>query len=238
MIATRLQEGLEFAQNMRGDDDGFAEPLKLLQNRHHLDAGAGVEAAGGFRRAAQELRIVNEDAGEAEALLHPAAQGADQGAFLFGEADEFKDVVYGFFALGGGNLVTRTEEIQVLRHFHVFIHAEEIRHVTDDVTHRVRVRDDIVTEHFRSAGGGSEKGCENAQRGGLARAVGTDEAEQVAAIHGEIERTERGHRPVGARQADGMHGGQRRCGINWVHKSNHGAAGALMGTDMRQRVSF
>src|SRR5260221_5494935 len=41
-----VAEGLQLAENMRGDDDRFAHLLQLLQDGHHLDARARVEAAG------------------------------------------------------------------------------------------------------------------------------------------------------------------------------------------------
>ena len=121
--------------------------------------------------------------------------------------DQFQHVVDRLLALRGGNLVTRAEEIQVLRHFHVLVHAEEIRHVTDDMAHGVGVAHDIVAEDLGRAGGGREKRGEDAQRGGLARAVGADEAEEIAAVDGQVERTERGHGAVRAGQADGVDGG-------------------------------
>ena len=141
------------------------------------------------------LRIVNQHARQAEPLLHAAAQRADERALLFRQADQFQNIVDGFFALRGGNFVARAEEIEVLGHFHVLIHAEKIRHVTDDMAHGVGFADDIVAKDFGRAGGRREKSGEDAQRGGFARAIGADEAEQIAAVDGQVERIERGHAP-------------------------------------------
>src|SRR5436190_1111230 len=77
----------------------------------------------------QHLRIVNEDAGEAEALLHAAAERPDDRAFLFREADKFQHVVYRALALRGGDLVARAEEVEILGYFHVFVHPEKVGHV-------------------------------------------------------------------------------------------------------------
>src|ERR1051326_2621884 len=59
-----VAEGLQFAQNMGRNNDGFAQALQFLEDGHHFDAGAGVKAAGWFIQQ-QQLRIVNEDPGQA-----------------------------------------------------------------------------------------------------------------------------------------------------------------------------
>ena len=88
------------------------------------------------------------------------------------------------------------------------------------------------------AGGRSEKRCEDAQRGGFARAIGADEAEEVAAIDGQVQRTQRGHRAVSARQTDGMDGGNGGADSSSIHNSNQGVDDGVTGTDRRQSVFF
>ncbi len=94
----------------------------------------------------------------------------------------------GFLALGGGNLVTGAKEIEILGHFHVLVHAEEIRHVTDDVADGIRIAHHVVAQHEGLARGRSQERGKDAQRRGLACAIGTDEAKKVAALDGEVER--------------------------------------------------
>ena len=126
--------------------------------------------------------VVNQDAGQAQPLLHAPAQCPDDRPAFFGQADQFQHIAHGFFALRGRDFVAGAEEIQVFGHFHVLVNAEEIRHVTDDVPDGVGFAHDVLAEDVGGAGGGGKEGGENAQGGGFARAVGADEAEQIALV--------------------------------------------------------
>ena len=148
---------------------------------------------------------MDQHARQTQPLLHTPTQGADQRAFLLAQPDQFQHVVHRLLALDGGDLVARTEEIQVLGHLHVLVHAEEVRHVTNDVAHRVGLLDDIMPHHPGRARRGREKGRQNPQRGGLARAVGADEPEQIPAVHRQVQRAQRRHVAVSARQTVGLH---------------------------------
>src|SRR5262249_33216671 len=123
-----IAQSLQFAENVRRDDDGFAKALKFLEDGHHLNSRARVETARRLIKK-QQLRVMNENAGQTEALLHAAAERADQRAFLFAQADKLQNVVDCFFALGCGNFVAGAEEIEVLSHLHVFVYTEEVGHI-------------------------------------------------------------------------------------------------------------
>ena len=174
-----VAEVLEFAENVGGDKDGFAHALEFLEDGHHFDAGSGVQAAGGFVEE-EELGVVDEDAGEAEPLLHAAAKGADEGSLFVRQSDEFEHVFDGAFALFGGDFVAGAKEVEVFGDFHVFVDAKEVGHVADEVADGVGVAGDVVAEYLGAAFAGGKEGGENAQCGGLAGAVGADEAEEVA----------------------------------------------------------
>ena len=62
-----IAEGFQFAEDMGGNEDGFAHLLQLLQDGHHLDAGPRVEAAGGLVQQ-EHLRIVDQHARQTEPL--------------------------------------------------------------------------------------------------------------------------------------------------------------------------
>lgn len=192
-----VAEVLEFAEDVGGDEDGFAHALEFLEDGHHFDAGSGVESAGGFVEE-EELGVVDEDAGEAESLLHAAAEGADEGSLFVGESDKFEHVFDGVFALFGGDFVASAEEVEVFGDFHVFVDAKEVGHVADEVADGVGVAGDVVAEYFGTAGAGGKEGGEDAERGGFAGAVGADEAEKVAAVDLQVEGGERRHSSVSA----------------------------------------
>ena len=111
----------------------------------------------------------------------PAAQRADDRAPLLRQAHQFQNIVDSLFPLRGRNFVAGPEEIQVFGHLHVLIDAEKVGHVTDDVPHGVGLADDIVAQDSGGAGGGRQEGGQDAQGGGLAGAIGADEAEEIAA---------------------------------------------------------
>ena len=64
-----------------------------------------------------------------------------------------------------------------------------------------------MAKDARGAGRRREKGREDAQRGGLAGAVRADEAEQVAAMHGEVELVQRSEVAIVARESERLDGG-------------------------------
>src|SRR4051794_41006181 len=99
---------------------------------------------------------MDQDASEAEPLLHPAAESANQSAFFLSQADQFENIVDCFFALSGRNFVTGAEEVEILGDFHVFVDAKKIGHIADDMADGVGVANDIVTEHPSLPSGGSE----------------------------------------------------------------------------------
>ena len=191
---------------MRRDDDRFFEALKLLQDGHHLDARAGVEPTGRFVEQ-ENLRIVHQHAGEADALLHAAAERPDQSALFFTQADQLEHVVDRLLALGRTDAVARREKVEVLGHLHVLVHAEKIRHVAEDAPYLVGLGHHVVSHHPGRAGRGRQEGGQDAQRGGFAGAVRADEPEQVPLVDREVEGIERGQVAVVPRKAERLDGG-------------------------------
>ena len=63
----------QLMEDVRRDQDGLAHPLELLEQLADLDAGARVEARCGLVHQ-QHLRIVQQHASDAQALLHAAAE--------------------------------------------------------------------------------------------------------------------------------------------------------------------
>ena len=135
--------------------------------------------------------------------------------FLLRQPHQFQHVVDRLLPLRRRNLVAGAEEIQVFGHLHVLIDAEEVRHVADDVPHRVGLAHHVVAEDLRRAGRRGQERRQDAQRGRLAGAVRADEAEQVAFIDGEVQPGQSGDAAIHARQAERLNGGDWRC----VHNS-------------------
>src|SRR5262245_4517152 len=67
----------EFREDVAGNHDGFAQVAKLLEQTANFDASSRVEAAGWLVQQ-QYLRIVQQDAGQTQALGHAARQAGDK----------------------------------------------------------------------------------------------------------------------------------------------------------------
>src|SRR5690606_9563369 len=66
--------------------------------------------------------------------------------------------------------------------------AEALRHVADAPSHRLGILDGVDPHHRDLARGGREEAGEHPDGGGLAGSVGTEEPEDLATFHGEVER--------------------------------------------------
>ena len=75
------------------------------------------------------------------------------------------------------------DEFQVLAHRQVLIQAEALRHVADLALDLVGVAADVVAEAGALAAIGRQQAAEHADGGGLAGAVGAEEAVDRAALH-------------------------------------------------------
>ena len=97
---------------MAGDEDGFAHRLQLLEQFAHLNAGARVEAARRFVEQ-EEIGIMQEDAGEAEALFHAAGKAINGSVGLFREVGEREDIAHDGFAAARLDSIGGGEEMQI-----------------------------------------------------------------------------------------------------------------------------
>src|SRR5439155_1111263 len=153
----------EFAQlgkDVARDHDGFAEALKLLEELANLNSSAGVEAGGGF--VEKENRwVVYEHAGQAEALLHAAREGIDEGILLVFEVGQFEHILDDFAAMSSGDAIGAGEEFEVFADFEIFIDAEGIGHVADGAADEFAVAGDVFAQHAGGAGGGREQAGED-----------------------------------------------------------------------------
>jgi len=98
---------------------------QLFQKAAHLDAGARVQAAGRLVQE-QHLRLVQEHAGQAQALRHAARQARHQGVALVAQVHQVEHLVALLAPLRPLDAVGGGEELQVLDHLHVVVDAEEV----------------------------------------------------------------------------------------------------------------
>ena len=88
-----------------------------------------------------------------------------------------------------------------------------LEHQAESAPHRPPVAHHVVTEDPGRSTGGGEEGGEEQHRGGLARAVRTQQADGAPARHHQFEPLERAHRAVVAPEPFGLdRGAHARCG--------------------------
>src|SRR5205823_6568850 len=121
----------QLGQDVGADHEELAHAGQLGEEAAHLDAGAGVQAAGGLVEQ-EDLGVVDEHAGDAQALLHAAGEGVNEGGFFFGEVGELEDLVDDLAPSLPGDLEGGGEELEVLIHRQVVVDAEEVGHIADD----------------------------------------------------------------------------------------------------------
>ena len=89
---------------------------------------------------------MNQNAGQADALLHPSAECPDQGSFFFRETHQFQDIPDSVFAFFGRNAVAGAEKVKVLGDFHVLVDTKKIRHVADEVSDSIGLLNDRMPQ--------------------------------------------------------------------------------------------
>ena len=192
---------------MGGDDDSDAT---LRQRGDRPPEGTPcqrVDAAGRFVEE-QDFRLVQQASGHCQALLVAAGeQAADRHRFQ----PEFLDSAVNALAQHlSAQPVGATEELQVLAHGQVAVQREFLRHVADAPTRLRARRAQVESSDLQMAAGGWQQPAQHAECRGLARAIGAEQTEYLAAAHlercagngGEVAElayqiADHDHRPIG-----------------------------------------
>ena len=88
-------------------------------------------------------------------------------------------------------------QLQVLLGGQVAVERLVLEHEPDVAAHVVALGDDVEAAHAGGAGRGPRERAEHVDRRALARAVGAEESEHLAAIHGERDAADGLDLPVG-----------------------------------------
>ncbi len=163
-----------------GDQHAHALGGELVDLAPELAPRLGVDAGG--RLVEQQQLGLGQDAGaERQALLPAARQLAGQLALAALQAQPLDG---GARLPGGvGEAVDAGDELQVLQDRQVLVEREALRHVADVVLDLLALGADVVAERRAAAAVGRQQPAQHAQGGGLAGAVGAEEAVDLAAAH-------------------------------------------------------
>ena len=202
---------------MRGEKQRAA--LLSAQMRDHLphrNTRDRVEAGGGLVQK-QELRVVHQAARDLQPSPHAARQSGGERVGAVGEADGFEQLRGALAPARTGDAVQAGVNAQILGAGEFGVAGHVLRNDADGGAHRIGVVNDIVPGHNGRAAGGRHQRRQHADERALARAVGSQKAEDLAARHVETDVVDRQQRAEaladafdldrGAAGGLGFHGG-------------------------------
>ena len=174
---------LDLVQQVRGEEDRGAAGAELAHQLAHVLHALRVEAAGGLVED-HELGRVDERVGDAEALLHAVRVVADLGVGALAQADDVEHLVDARLV---DSAVEAAHEAQVLARAHVAVEGRHLDEAADVAQGLLLVARHLMVEHLGVAAGRVDEADDHADGRRLAGPVGAEEAEDVAAAHGEAE---------------------------------------------------
>ena len=180
------------------DADAVAELLRLfhvvgrVEHRHALVAqrqdavqdgppALRVDADRGLVQV-EHARLVQQGHADVDAPLHAAGVLVHAVLLAVDQADELQHLVDALLELRAGKPVHAAPEQQVLAGGHVRVQGDVLRHDADDRLDRLGVRHDRVPVHEGVAPGWAQQAGEHGDGGGLAGAVGAEQAEDLALV--------------------------------------------------------
>ncbi|MEJ0044679.1 MAG: hypothetical protein WDM81_21760 [Rhizomicrobium sp.] len=150
-------------------------------------------------------------AASARRCFQPAGEIAGQLLLAFHEAEALERLRHR--RAGVRQFVDPGDEIQILADRQILPETELLRHVTDVVLDPFGLGAKVVAEHRALAFRGAEQAAQHADGGGLARAVGAEEAPDLPRRHRDIDVVDRelGAEALGQpTHVDGEFGGHER----------------------------
>src|SRR5262249_52946222 len=155
-------------------------------------------------------RLVPHAGGEGRPLLPSAGELAGQLGAPVAEPRTLEDGVDA--ALAVGQLVEAGDEVEVLLDGEVLVEGEALGHVAHPAADPLRVLPDVEAETGALAGGRGEEAAEDPERGGLAAAVGAEEAADLTPGDAQVEPLHHRARPEGLAEAADVDGQRRGLG--------------------------
>jgi len=204
-------QALDDFEHVRGEEDGDAARDHALQHRFQSAGGDGVDAFEGLVEE-EDARPVDDGGGERELLLHAVGEVGDQLLVLAGEVHEVEQLGCSLVCGHAIQAVHAADEAEVLAGGEA---AEQGHALGDDPDLALQlggVLGQVGAQYADLAAGGCEQAGEHLDGGGLAGAVGAEEAEELARVDGEVDVIDGGEIPEAARERGGLDGG-RHVGI-------------------------
>src|SRR4029077_18702676 len=140
----------------------------------------GVEAGGGLIHN-EELGIVEQRLGDADALAHAAGKAAERAASGVCEIDEIEELADALARGGGVETLDGGEVFEKFERGEIRIDAEILRQIAEDRAEGIGILADVFVIPKDAAGSWLRDGGEDTHERGLTGAIGTEEAENAGA---------------------------------------------------------
>ena len=156
----------------------------------HLDDLDGVES-GGRLVENQQAGAVNQRLRYAHPLAKSVRQGADELAMHVAQGELVLALLHARRGIATGDATQASGESQICAHRHLVVERRHVGQEPDPAAHLVRFGRhlDPVDPHLTRAG--QKHATKDLERGGLARAVETDKADNLARPNVEVQRANR-----------------------------------------------
>ena len=176
-----VREPVGLLEVLRGQQHGRALGDARLDRLPHAEAGARVEPGG---RLVEEdhRRAEDERGGEVQPPAHAARVRLGGPLARLGELEALEQLVRAPARLGARQVVELADHLEVLEAGQVLVDRGVLAGEADLGAQGVGVAHDVEARDARAAAVGLQQRGQDAYRGGLAGAVGTEQAEDRAGL--------------------------------------------------------
>src|SRR5262249_44965799 len=183
---TRNHEGdaialLGFLEIVRGDKDRRAEIGEAIDDLPECSAGERIHAGCGFVQE-EDAGLVHDGGAEGDALLPPPRQTPGYQLLLALESRERQSPMTPGRPIRVRNAIDASKERQVFFDAQIVIQREFLGHVPDLLADGLRAQAAGLPRQLHLARGWSKESAPHLDRGGLARAVGAEQAVDLAVL--------------------------------------------------------
>ena len=168
---------------------------EVVDHGPHIHAAVGIEPGGGLVEE-QHLRSRHQGGGDVQSAPHTTGVGLERPVTGVGETELVEQLDGALGHHGPLEVVQAPDHGEVLAAGEVLVHGRVLAGQADDGPDALGLLHDVVPEDEASPGVGGEDRGQDTDRGGLAGAVGTEQAEDGALLDGEAHSVEGAHLPT------------------------------------------
>ena len=185
-----VTEAVRLFHVVRREQDRLPGLVQLAQYLPQGEPALRVEAGRGLVEE-EDPGPVEDRPGHHQALGHTAGKRVGVGRRAIGQAKVFERLIRGLLGFAPAHPEVQAVEEEVLAHGEAAVERVGLGHHADDLLGQAGVGPHVDAADDRFAARRNDAGREHADRRRLARAVGPQQAEDLALVHLEVERVDR-----------------------------------------------